>query len=54
MSPLDLCELNNRIQLLRKLKQVGTDEAFDLTVKRFNDLSEFLGKLLRKEIKIMA
>ena len=49
MSILDLSELNNRLQLLRKVRSLGTDEALELSVKRFNELSDFLGKILRKE-----
>ena len=51
MSSLDLSELNNRLQLLRKLEKLGTDEAFQLTIKRFNDLSTFLQKLIGKELQ---
>jgi hypothetical protein len=49
MSSLDMLELKNRLQLLRKMRTLGTDEALELSVKRFNDLSDFLGKVLRKE-----
>lgn len=49
MSSLDLSELNNRLQLLRKVRSLGTDEALELSFKRFNELSDFLGKILRKE-----
>ena len=51
MSSLDLSELNNRLQLLRKLEKLGTDEAFQLTIKRFNDLSAFLQKIIGKELQ---
>jgi len=54
MSSLDLSELNNRLQLLRKLEKVSTDEAFHLTVKRFNDLSAFLQKIIGKELQTTA
>jgi hypothetical protein len=53
MSSLDLSELNNRLQLLRKLEKVGTDEAFQLTVKRFNDLSN-LQRVIGKELQATA
>lgn len=49
MSCLDMLELKNRLQLLRKIRNLGTDEALELSIKRFNDLSDFLGKILRKE-----
>jgi hypothetical protein len=49
MSSLDMLEIKNRLQLLRKIRSVGTEEAFELSIKRFNDLSDFLGKILRKE-----
>jgi len=51
MSILDLSELNNRLQLLQKLEKVGTDEAIQLTVKRFNDLSNFLQRVIGKELQ---
>ena len=51
MSSLDLSELNNRLQLLRKLEKLGTDEAIQLTVKRFNDLSNFLQRVIGKELQ---
>ena len=54
MSILDLSELHNRLQLLRKLEKVGTDEAFQLTVKRFNDLSAFVQKIIGKELQATA
>ena len=54
MSNLDISELNNRLQLLRKLEKVGTDEAIKLTVKRFNDLSTFLQKVIGKELRTTA
>ena len=54
MSTLDISELNNRLQLLRKLEKLGTDEAIQLAVKRFNDLSNFLQKVIGKEIKTTA
>ncbi|CAK9250929.1 unnamed protein product [Sphagnum jensenii] len=52
MSTLDLSELNNRLQLLRKLEKLGTDEAVQLTIKRFNDLSNFLQKALHDVMQI--
>ena len=54
MSSLDLSELNNRLQLLRELENLGTDEAFQLTVKRFNDLSSFLQRVIGKELQATA
>ena len=51
MSSLDLSELNNRLQLLRKLEKLGTDEAFHHAVKRFNDLSAFLHQVIGKELQ---
>ncbi len=50
MPPLDLSELNNRLHLLRKQENLGTDEAVQLTIKRFNDLSAFLQRVIRKEL----
>lgn len=49
MSSFDMLELKNRLQLLRKIRSIGTDEALELSIKRFNELSDFLGKILRKE-----
>ncbi len=49
MSTLDLSELNNRLQLLRKQEKVATDEAIQLTAKRFNDLSNLLQRVIVKE-----
>ena len=49
MSSFDMLELKNRLQLLRKMRNLGTDAALELSVKRFNELSDFLGKILRKE-----
>ena len=54
MSNLDLSELNNRLQLLRKLEKLGTDEAVQLTIKRFNDLSAFLQRVIGKELQTTA
>jgi len=54
MSTLDLSELNNRLQLLCKLEKLGTDEAVQLTIKRFNDLSSFLQRIIGKELQAMA
>ena len=54
MSSLDLSELNNRLQLLRKLEKLGTDEAIQLTFKRFNELSCFLQRVIRKELQATA
>ena len=51
MSTLDLLELNNRLQLLRKLEKLSTDEAFQVRVKRFNDLSTFLQRVIGKELQ---
>jgi hypothetical protein len=52
MSALDLSELNNRLQLLRKLEKLDTtDEAIQLTVKRFNELSSFLQRVIGKELQ---
>ena len=50
----DLSELNNRLQLLRKQEKHGTDEAIQLTVKRFNDLSAFLQRVIGKELQATA
>lgn len=54
MSTLDLSELHIRLQLLRKLEKLGTDEAIQLTVKRFNDLSAFLQRAISKELQETA
>jgi len=54
MSNHDLSELHNRLQLLRKQEKFGTDEAFHLTVKRFNDLSAFLQQVIGKELQATA
>lgn len=54
MSSLDLSELNNRIQLLRKLEKLGTDKAVQLTIQRFNDLSTFLQRVIGKELRKTA
>lgn len=54
MSTLDLSELNNRLQLLRKQEKLGTDEAIRLTVKIFNDLSNFLQRVIVKELQVTA
>ena len=54
MYSLDLSELNNRLQLLRKQEKLGTDEAIHLTVKRFNDLSCFLQRVIVKELQTTA
>jgi hypothetical protein len=51
MSNLDLSELNNRLQLLRKQEKLGTDETIHLTIKRFNDLSRFLQRVISKELQ---
>jgi len=54
MSTLDLSELNNRLQLLRKQEKLGTDEAIQLTIKRFNELSNFLQRVIGKELQTTA
>lgn len=54
MSTHDLSELNNRLQLLRKQEKLGTDEAIQHTVKRFNDLSTFLQRVIGKELQATA
>lgn len=54
MSTLDLSELHNRLQLLRKQEKLGTDEAVQLTIKRFNDLSTFLQRVIGKELQVTA
>jgi hypothetical protein len=51
MSTLDLSELHNRLQLLRKQEKHGTDEEFHHAVKRFNDLSAFLQQVIGKELQ---
>jgi hypothetical protein len=51
MSSLDLSELHNRLQLLRKQKKLGTEEAFHHAVQRFNDLSAFLHQVIGKELQ---
>ena len=54
MSSHDLSELHIRLQLLRKQEKHGTEEAFHLTVKRFNDLSAFLQRVIGKELQATA
>ena len=54
MSSLDLSELNNRLQLLRKQEKLDTDEAIQHTVKRFHDLSTFLQRVIGKELQATA
>ena len=54
MSSFYLSELNSRLQLFRKQEKINTDEAFHLTVKRFNDLSAFLHQVIGKELQATA
>lgn len=54
MSNHDLSELHIRLQLLREQEKHGTDEAFHLTVKRFNDLSALLHQVIGKELQATA
>jgi hypothetical protein len=54
MYSLDLSELHNHLELLRKQEKLGTDEAVQLTIKRFNDLSTFLQRFIAKELQVTA
>lgn len=54
MTYLDIREIKNRTVLLSLIRKDTSEEAYDLYRKRYADLSNFLGRVVSKEIRSQA
>lgn len=54
MTYLDIREIKNRIVLLSLIRKDTSEGAYDLYRKRYADLSNFLGRVVSKEIRSQA
>jgi hypothetical protein len=51
MTYLDIREIKNRTVLLSLIRKDNSEGAYDLYRKRYADLSNFLGRVVSKEIR---